>query len=170
MRLTSTLPLSEGDILHHDKLVYEVYKLFLRQRLGENVRNMFICGYVLKFYCSLLYHVSDEMIFDLNVLRPDQIVMQEASEAIMLHDLRHWLQYTLLLLVPSVIEVCFLLIQDIIVDPKLKQHPKVLFLSTSLHAQSESVYPYNPTSPPETYLRPYPIIPRKYLNTCFVAT
>jgi len=64
----STLPLSEGDILHHAKLVSEVYKLRPRQRLGENVRNLLICGYALELYCSLLYHVSDEVIFDLNVL------------------------------------------------------------------------------------------------------
>ena len=38
-------------------------------------------------------------------------------------------------------EDCFLLIQEIMVDPKLKQHPDVLFQSVALLAQSESVYP-----------------------------
>jgi hypothetical protein len=67
---TSTLSLSEGDILHHAKLVSDVYKLLPRQRLGENVHNLLIYGYVLELYCSLLYHVSDEVISNLNVLRP----------------------------------------------------------------------------------------------------
>ena len=35
----------------------------------------------------------------------------------------------------------FLLCHEIMVDPKLKQHPEVLFLSETLPAQSESVYP-----------------------------
>jgi len=66
---TSTLPLNEGDIMYHTKLVSEVYKLFPRQRLGENAHNILICGYVLELYCSLLHHVSNEVIFDLNVLQ-----------------------------------------------------------------------------------------------------
>jgi hypothetical protein len=65
---TSILPLREGDILHHAKLVSEVFKLRSRQRLGENVCNLLICGYVLELHCSLLQHVSDEVIFDLNEL------------------------------------------------------------------------------------------------------
>jgi hypothetical protein len=34
---------------------------------------------------------------------------------------------------------CFLLYHEIMVDPRLKQHPEVLFLSETLPAQSESV-------------------------------
>jgi hypothetical protein len=41
---------------------------------------------------------------------------------------------------------CFLLYQEIMVDPKLKQHPEVFFLSETLPAQSELVYPLNVTS------------------------
>jgi hypothetical protein len=37
----------------------------------------------------------------------------------------------------------FLLYHEIMDDPKLKHHPEVLFLSETLHAQSESVYPLN---------------------------
>jgi hypothetical protein len=67
-------------------------------------------------------------------------------------------------------EVCFVLNHVIIVDPKLKQNPDVLFLSAALPAQSEFVHPYIlPPSPPR-YLRPYSIVPLKYLSTCFVAT
>jgi hypothetical protein len=36
---------------------------------------------------------------------------------------------------------CFLLCHEIMADPKLKQHPKVLFLSKTLPSQFESVYP-----------------------------
>jgi hypothetical protein len=38
---------------------------------------------------------------------------------------------------------CFLLCHEVMAEPKLKQHPEVLFLSETLPAQSESVYPYN---------------------------
>jgi hypothetical protein len=38
---------------------------------------------------------------------------------------------------------CFLLCHEIMADPKQKQHPKVLFLSETIPAQSESVYPLN---------------------------
>lgn len=38
-------------------------------------------------------------------------------------------------------DFCFLLIQYIEVDPKEKQHPDVLFRSTTLLAQSASEYP-----------------------------
>jgi hypothetical protein len=34
---------------------------------------------------------------------------------------------------------CFLLCHEVMVDPRLKQHPEVLFLSETLPAQSESV-------------------------------
>ena len=36
-----------------------------------------------------------------------------------------------------------LVCHEIIADPKLKQHPEVLFLSETLPAQSASVYPLN---------------------------
>jgi hypothetical protein len=36
---------------------------------------------------------------------------------------------------------CFLLCHEFMADPKLKQHLEVLFLSKTLPAQSESVYP-----------------------------
>jgi hypothetical protein len=36
-----------------------------------------------------------------------------------------------------------LLCHEVMVDPRLKQHPEVLFLLETLPSQSESVYPYN---------------------------
>ena len=50
-------------------------------------------------------------------------------------------------------DFCFLLIQEIEVDPKEKQHPEVLFWSTTLPAQLASVYPSSLTSP-AVYLNP----------------
>jgi hypothetical protein len=38
---------------------------------------------------------------------------------------------------------CSLLCHEVMDDPKLKQHPEVPFLSETIPAQSESVYPYN---------------------------
>jgi hypothetical protein len=38
---------------------------------------------------------------------------------------------------------CFLLFHEVMADPRLKQHPEVLFLSETLPTQSESVYPYS---------------------------
>jgi hypothetical protein len=67
-------------------------------------------------------------------------------------------------------EFYFSLNQDIIIDLKLKKHPKVIFLSVALPAKSKSVYPCNITSPSPRYHIPYSIGPLKNLSTCFVAT
>jgi hypothetical protein len=40
----------------------------LGQRLCENVNNLLVCRNVLEPHCSLLYHVSDVVVLDLNVL------------------------------------------------------------------------------------------------------
>jgi hypothetical protein len=70
----------------------------------------------------------------------------------------------------SAMKFCFLLNQDIIVDPKLKQHLEVLFLFVALSTQSEFEFPCNFTSPSPKYLKPYSSVPLKYLSTCFAAT
>jgi hypothetical protein len=36
--------------------------------MSQMIYNLLICGYVLELHYSLLYHVSDEMIFDLKLL------------------------------------------------------------------------------------------------------
>ena len=66
-------------------------------------------------------------------------------------------------------EFCFLLHQEITAEPRLKQHLEVLFLSAVHLAQSESVNPCDFKSHSESYRRPYPTVPRKYLSTCFAA-
>jgi len=72
-------------------------------------------------------------------------------------------------MVLKAIELCFLLHQETMVDPKVKQQPDVLFQSSALLAQSASTYPCKLKSTLEAYLEPYPIVPCIYLNTCFFA-
>ena len=50
--------------------------------------------------------------------------------------------------------VCFLLSHESTPDPKLKQHPEMLFLSSTLPTQSESVQPHNLNSLSAVYLSP----------------
>ena len=52
----------------HSKLVYEVLELHLGQRLGQHVRNLLICGNILKLHSSLLHHITDILVLDLYVL------------------------------------------------------------------------------------------------------
>jgi hypothetical protein len=54
----------------------------------------------------------------------------------------------------SATEVLFLLNHVIIVDPRLKQHLKVIFISTTLPSQYDYEYPYNLTFYPPRYLNP----------------
>ena len=60
-------------------------------------------------------------------------------------------------------EFYFLLHQETIPDPTLKQYPEVLFLSTELPAQFASVHPQSPMSSSRVYFNPYSIMPRMYL-------
>jgi len=48
---------------------------------------------------------------------------------------------------------CFLLDQIVIAESRLKQYPEVLFRSTTLSIQAESVKPCNITPPLDVYLR-----------------
>ena len=54
----------------------------------------------------------------------------------------------------SAIPVYCLLNQEIMPNPKLKQHHDVLFLYLALPPQSESAYPCNLISPLDVYLSP----------------
>ena len=57
----------------------------------------------------------------------------------------------------------FLLIHEIEVEPRLKQHPDVLLRSTTLPAQLASVY-LRSVMLPTVYLIPWFIVPRRYLR------
>ena len=63
----------------------------------------------------------------------------------------------------------FLLIQDIEADPSVKQHPDVILRSTTLPAQSTSIYPWS-LKLPVVYLKPWFIVPRRYLNRFLAPT
>jgi hypothetical protein len=41
------------------------------------------------------------------------------------------------------IPYCLLLYYEVMVDPRLKQHPEVIFLSETLLSQSKSIYRYS---------------------------
>lgn len=68
----------------------------------------------------------------------------------------------------SATDFCFMLHQDTTLDPMLKQHPSVLFLSTKLPAQFASMNPHSLTPSPQVLLNPYLIVPHKYLKMCLV--
>jgi hypothetical protein len=52
----------------HTKLVSEVFKLLSRQRLSQHVCYLLVGRNILELYCSLLYHLSDIMVLDLDML------------------------------------------------------------------------------------------------------
>jgi hypothetical protein len=54
----------------------------------------------------------------------------------------HAAMYSAFVVLGAILD-CFLLCHEIMADLRLKQHLEVFFLSETLPAQSESVYPYN---------------------------
>jgi hypothetical protein len=64
----SSLPVIREVLLDHTKLVSEVHKLHFRQRLGQHVSYLLICSDILELHCSTMYHISDVMVLDLDVL------------------------------------------------------------------------------------------------------
>ena len=52
----------------HTKLVSEVPKLHVGQRLGQYVRDLLICGNVPELHSSLHHHIANVLIFDLYML------------------------------------------------------------------------------------------------------
>ena len=55
-------------LLDHSKLVSEVLELHLGQRLGQHICNLLICGNILKLHSSLLHHITDILVLDVDVL------------------------------------------------------------------------------------------------------
>ena len=56
-------------LLDYTKLVSKVLKLYMRQRLGQHICNMFIYAHIMEFYGSSLHHIMNEVILDFYVLR-----------------------------------------------------------------------------------------------------
>ena len=67
MLQSSKVPLSKGSILHRSKSLTEVLELCPGKRFGEDICNMLMCRKVLHVYFFPLHHVSNIMIFYLNV-------------------------------------------------------------------------------------------------------
>jgi hypothetical protein len=61
---SSTLPLN---YLHHAKSLTEVLELRLGKWFGEDICNLLVCRKVLHMYFFPLHHISDVMVFDLNL-------------------------------------------------------------------------------------------------------
>jgi hypothetical protein len=66
---STTLPLNEGGILHQAKSLTEVLELRLDKWFGEDICNLLVYRKILYMYCFPLHHISDVMIFDLDVFR-----------------------------------------------------------------------------------------------------
>ena len=69
----------------------------------------------------------------------------------------------------SATDFCFMLHQDTIPDPMLRQYLEVLFLSTELPAQSAFVNPLNLMSSPQVYFNSSLTFPHTYLRMCLAA-
>jgi hypothetical protein len=66
---STLLPISREVLSDYTKLVSKVFKLYMRQRLGQHICNLFICANILELYRSSLHHIMNEVILDLYVIR-----------------------------------------------------------------------------------------------------
>jgi hypothetical protein len=66
---STSFPLLREVLSDNTKLVSEVLKLHMRQRLGQHICNLLICANILEFYSSPLHHIMNVVIPDLYVLR-----------------------------------------------------------------------------------------------------
>jgi hypothetical protein len=62
--------ITKEGVTHHSKLIPEKYELAFSQIFSEYVCNLLICRYVLYLNCSSLNIIQNEVISNLNVLRP----------------------------------------------------------------------------------------------------
>ena len=65
---TSTLPLTEEVVLHHTQLVSKKNELASSKRLRRDICNLLISGNVLQLHSSFLNIITDEMVFDLDMI------------------------------------------------------------------------------------------------------
>jgi hypothetical protein len=59
---STSLPLSREVLLDYTKLVSEVLKLHMRQRLGQHICNLLICANILELYSSPMHHITNIVI------------------------------------------------------------------------------------------------------------
>ena len=65
----SSLSLGGNLDLENTKLLPEVHELHSSQWLRQYISYMFLCRNILELHCSLLHHILDIVILDLNMLR-----------------------------------------------------------------------------------------------------
>jgi hypothetical protein len=66
---STSLPLSREVLSDNTKLVSEVFKLHMRQRLGQHICHLHSCANILELYNSPLHHITNVLIPGLYVLR-----------------------------------------------------------------------------------------------------
>jgi hypothetical protein len=57
-------------LLDHTNIVFELLKLHSKQRLSQHFCYLFIARDILELHCSLMYHLSNIMVLDLDMLGP----------------------------------------------------------------------------------------------------
>jgi hypothetical protein len=150
--VSSTLLLLYREVVSdYTKLVSKLIKLYTRHRLGQHICNLFICANILELYNSSLHHIMNEVILGLYVLRltmehiifiqlwlSHRIMVASISRSnrsvnnIRIHTTsqlaEHAAIYSSFVVLREILD-CFLICHEVMVDPILKQHPEVLFLS-----------------------------------------
>ena len=145
---------------------------------------LILCGNVLQQHNAPLNTISEMVVPDINILGPvmEYQINREFYETVvitMYHYLIHLMTKKTNKYLPhldgltcrltgynysasaelSATDLCFLLYQEIDVEPILKIPPDVLFLSVGLPALSASVKPHSFTSSNCLYHNPYPDVP-----------
>jgi hypothetical protein len=133
----------------------------MRYILGKHIRNMFICANIMELYGSSLHHIKNEVISDPYVLQiimvhiifiqiwlSQRITVDSISRSNRsINDIGNHMAsplvkndaiYSTSITLREII-YCFLLHNEIMANPRLKQHPEVLFLLETLPSKFESV-------------------------------
>ena len=179
--------------INQSKISSQILEILIRKRFSQNICYLFICQDILYFYDPILYQNYNIMVLIIKILNssmkykilsqydatmavknikvgsrcpPNRYVRRFLSQTTSFptSQAATYSSSTLLKATRS----CFVLIHEIMVDPKLK-HPLVVLLpSVSLPPQSEFVKPTGLTSL-LFYFRQWCIVPRRYLNICLAA-
>jgi hypothetical protein len=57
---STLLPLSREVLSDYTKLVSKVLKLYMRQRLGKHISNLFIRANIMELYGSSMHHITNK--------------------------------------------------------------------------------------------------------------
>jgi hypothetical protein len=64
---STLLPLSREVLSDYIELVSKVLKLYMRQRLGQQICNLLISANIMELYSSSLHHITNAIILDFYV-------------------------------------------------------------------------------------------------------